>query len=84
MNEQSYKSLVLRKFHTFSRNQTPIIAYLSCVVDKDKQKKRRPNKYPVAFLDTLKAQSRTSSKKVIALTDFWLKSLIRLNDFLLR
>lgn len=38
MNEQSYKSLVLRKFHAFSRNQTPIIVYLSCVVGKDKQK----------------------------------------------
>ena len=38
MNEQSYKSLVLRKFHAFSRNQTPIIAFLSCVVGKDKQK----------------------------------------------
>lgn len=38
MNEQSYKSLVLRKSHAFSRNQTPIISYLSCVVGKDKQK----------------------------------------------
>ena len=36
---------------------------------------------PDAFLNDLKLQSKTSSEKVIALTDFWLKSVIRLNDF---
>lgn len=41
MNEQSYKSLVLRKSHAFSRNQTPIISYLSCIVSNNKQKKNQ-------------------------------------------
>lgn len=44
MNEQSYKSLVLRKFHAFSRNQTPIISYLSCVVGKNGKPHGRKNK----------------------------------------
>lgn len=59
MNEQSYKILVLRKFHAFSRNQTPIIVYLSCLVGKDKQKGGWKTS---AFLDTLKAKARRYQK----------------------
>jgi hypothetical protein len=54
MNEQSYKSLVLRKFHAFSRNQTPIISYLSCIVSNNKQRKSEHGShtsYPLQPLD---------------------------------